>query len=277
MIKAGMDLGTLLNRLLIILNNGKEDSTYYHIANILLCNFASIKDMTISEVADLCFVSKSTISKFTRYIGFDDFLELKLASSYKSDKYSNYLNYSDNILSYMENHTKEEYIDVIIDDLKLAKSSVDMNKIDELVEDLIKYDKVAAFGLLYSESAAMDLQIKLAYNEKYIITHINDVEQNEYIKNSDEDTLVIIFTNSGDYIKKYQLMAGNVDKNIFKQTKAKIVVITANKEMEKHPYVDLCITFQHASSVQTHSILFQVITDFIAIRYRKRKKEIDQV
>ncbi len=272
-----MDLGTLLNRLLIILNNGKEDSTYYHIANILLCNFASIKDMTISEVADLCFVSKSTISKFTRYIGFDDFLELKLASSYKSDKYSNYLNYSDNILSYMENHTKEEYIDVIIDDLKLAKSSVDMNKIDELVEDLIKYDKVAAFGLLYSESAAMDLQIKLAYNEKYIITHINDVEQNEYIKNSDEDTLVIIFTNSGDYIKKYQLMAGNVDKNIFKQTKAKIVVITANKEMEKHPYVDLCITFQHASSVQTHSILFQVITDFIAIRYRKRKKEIDQV
>lgn len=272
-----MDLGTLLNRLLIILNNGKEDSTYYHIANILLCNFASIKDMTISEVAELCFVSKSTISKFTRYIGFDDFLELKLASSYKSNKYSNYLNYSDNILSYMESHTKEEYIDVIIDDLKLAKSSIDMNKIDELVENLIKYDKVATFGLLYSESAAMDLQIKLAYNGKYIITHINDVEQNEYIKNSDKDTLVIIFTNSGDYIKKYQLMAGNVDKNIFKQTKAKIAVITANKEMEKHPYVDTCITFKHASNVQTHSILFQVITDFIAIRYRKRKKDMEQV
>jgi len=270
-----MELGTLLNRLLIILNNGKEDSTYYHIANILLCNFASIKDMTISEVADLCFVSKSTISKFTRYIGFDDFLELKLASSYKSNKHSNYLNYSDNILSYMENHTKEEYIDVIIDDLELAKSSIDVNKIDELVENLIKYDKVAAFGLLYSESAAMDLQVKLAYNEKYIITHINDVEQNEFIKNADKDTLVIIFTNSGDYIRKYQLMAGNVDKNIFKQTKAKIVVITANKEMEKHPYVDLCITFQHASSVQTHSILFQIITDFIAIRYRKRRRKCE--
>lgn len=277
MIKVGMDLGTLLNRLLIILNNGKENSTYYHIANILLCNFASIKDMTISEVAELCFVSKSTISKFTRYIGFDDFLELKLAASYKSNKHSNYLNYSDNILSYMESHTKEEYIDVIIDDLELAKSSIDMNKIDELVENLIKYDKVAAFGLLYSESAAMDLQIKLAYNQKYIITHTNDVAQNEFIKNADKDTLVIIFTNSGDYIKKYQLMAGNIDKNIFKQTKAKIAVITANDEMEKHPYVDLCITFQHASSVQTHSILFQVITDFVAIKYRKRTKGIGKV
>ncbi|OOM82080.1 HTH-type transcriptional regulator MurR [Clostridium puniceum] len=266
-------MGELLNRLLIILNNGKENSTHYHIANVLLCNFESIKNMTISEVADLCFVSKSTISKFARYIGFDDFLEMKLASSYRSNKYSNNLNYNDNILSYIESHTEEEYIDVIIDDLKLAKSSIDMSKIDELVENLIKYDKVAAFGLLYSESAAMDLQMKLAYNGKYITTHINDVEQNEFIKNADKDTLIIIFTNSGDYIKKYQLVtAGNIDKNVFRQTKAKIVAITANKKIEKYPYVNLCITFRHASSVQTHSILFQLITDFIAFRYKKRKK-----
>ena len=265
-------MGELLNRLLIILNNGKENSTYYHIASVLLCNFDSMKNMTISEIADLCFVSKSTISKFARYIGFDDFLEMKSASSYKSNKYSNNLNYNDNILSYMENHTEEEYIDVIIDDLKLAKSSIDMSKIDELVENLIKYDKVAAFGLLYSESAAMDFQMKLAYNGKYIVTYINDVEQNEFIKNADKDTLIIIFTNSGDYIKKYQLVTGgNMDKNIFRQTKAKIVAITSNKEIEKYPYVDLSITFQHASSVQTHSILFQLITDFITFRYKKRK------
>lgn len=265
-------MGELLNRLLIILNNRKENLTYYHIANVLLCNFDSIKNMTISEIADLCFVSKSTISKFARYIGFGDFLEMKSAASYKSNKSSNNLNYNDNILSYMANHTEEEYIDLIIDDLKLAKSSIDMSKIDELVENLFKYDKVAAFGLLYSESAAMDLQMKLAYNEKYIITHINDVEQNTFIKNADKDTLIIIFTNSGNYIKKYQLItAGNIDKNVFKQTKAKIVVITANKEIEKYPYVDLCITFDHASSIQTHSILFQLITDFIAFRYKKRK------
>ena len=59
-------MGTLLNRLLIILNNGKESSTYYHIANILLCNYDAIQNMTIQEVANLCFVSKSTISSETR-------------------------------------------------------------------------------------------------------------------------------------------------------------------------------------------------------------------
>ena len=269
-------MGTLLNRLLVILNDGKESSTYYHIANILLCNYDSIQNMTISEVADLCFVSKSTISKFTRHIGFDDFLELKAAASYRSNKYSNYLNYNDNIIGFMETHTKEEYLDTIIHDLELIKSNVDMNKIEELAKDLIKYDKVAAFGLLYSESAAMDFQTKLAYNGKYIVSHMHDIKQDDFIKNAKEDTLIIIFTNSGDYIKKYQMMQGNINKNVFKQTKAKIVVITANKDMESHPYVDLCIDFQHTSEVQTHAILYQVITDFITFKYKKLKESINK-
>lgn len=269
-------MGTLLNRLLIILNDGKENSAYYHIANILLCNYDDIQNMTIQEVANLCFVSKSTISKFTRYIGFDDFIELKAAASYRSNKESNNLNYNDNILGFMEENTKEEYVDRIIDDLELVKSNINMNKIEELAKDLIKYNNVAAFGLLYSESAAMDFQTKLAYNGKYIISHMHDIKQDEFIRNAKEDTLIIIFTNSGDYIKKYQMMQGNLDKNIFKQTKAKIVAITANKDMENHPYVDLCIDFQHSSSVQTHQILYQVITDFITFRYKKLKESINK-
>ncbi len=264
-------MGTLLNRLLIILNNEKEESTYYHIAYTLLSNFECIKDMNISEIAELCFVSKSTISKFTRSLGFDDFIEFKYSAGYKSNKETNSLNYKDNILNYMEYHSYSEYIDVIISDLELAKTSIDMDCIKELAEDLIKYNKVAAFGLLYSESAAVDFQGKLAYNGKYIITYMNDVKQDEFIKNADEDTLIVIFSNSGNYIKQYQLTGEKIDKNIFRQTKAKIVVITSNDKIKDNPYVDLCITFKNSSSVQTHAIIFQVITDFIVLEYGKLK------
>lgn len=265
-------MGTLLNRLLNVLNSGKEESTNFHIAYILLSHYESIKEMTISEIADLCHVSKSTISKFTRSLGFDDFIELKMSAGYKSDKRTNSLNYNDNILSFMEYHTAAEYIDTIISDLELAKSSINMDKINELAENLIKYEKVAAFGLLYSESAAVDFQSKLAYNGKYIITYLSDVKQDEYIKNADGDTLIIIFSNSGKYINQYQMAAGEIDKNIFKKTKAKIAVITANKSMETNPYVDLCITFNHSSIVQTHAVMYQIITDFIVSKYKKNKK-----
>ena len=82
----------------------------------------------------------------------------------------------------MESHTKEEYLDTIIHDLEIIKSNLDMNKIEELAKDLIKYDKVAAFGLLYSESAAMDFQTKLAYNGKYIISHMHDIKQDDLLR-----------------------------------------------------------------------------------------------
>ncbi|EGT4598475.1 MurR/RpiR family transcriptional regulator [Clostridioides difficile] len=262
-------MGVLLNRLLNILNNGKTESTYYHIANILICNYDKIKNMTISEVAELCFVSKSTISKFTRYIGFEDFSDLKSAAGYKSNKNQNILNYNDNILGYLDCHSVEDYINAIMKDLEDLKSNIQYNKIDELAKDLIKYKSIAAFGVLYSQSAAVDFQTKLAYNNKYIFSRIDDVKQHEFIRNAKENTLIIIFTNSGDYIKKYQLIGGNINKGVFKETKAKIVAITSNKELEKSPYVDLCICFGHKSSVQTHPIIYQVITDIIVSRYKE--------
>lgn len=264
-------MGTLLNRLLIVLNNEKEESTYYHIAYTLLSNFEHIKHMNISQIAEICFVSKSTISKFIRSLGFDDFIEFKYSSGYKSNKETNSLNYKDNILNYIESHSYSKYIDVLISDLEIAKTSIDRGSIKKLAQDLVRYDKVAAFGLLYSESAAVDFQTKLAYNGKYIITYMNDVKQDEFIKNADEDTLIVIFSNSGGYIKQYQLTGEKIDKNIFKQTKAKIVVITSNDKMKENPYVDLCVTFRNTSSVQTHAILFQVITDCIALEFRKLK------
>lgn len=260
----------LLMRLLTILNSAKESSTYYHIAATLLENFAVIQNFTIAKLASICFVSKSTISKFARSIGYEDFAEMKIAAAYWSDRHSNRLNYNDNILEYMRNHTKEEYIDIIINDLELAKKCINMEKINEVVDDLLVYKKVAAFGIMYSESAAQDFQMKLAYNQKYIISYIDEARQYEFIKKAGEDTLIIIFSNSGDYIKKYQLIKPYIHKNIFRQTKAKIVIVTGNKEMEKHPYVNTCICMEHASAVQTHQILFQIATDLITNQYREK-------
>ena len=269
-------MGTLV-RLLMILNSAKESSTHYHIAAILIEKFSDIQKMTITEIAALCFVSKSTISKFTRYMGYEDFAEFKTAAAYRSDCRSNRLNYNDNILGYMKNHTKEEYIDIIIRDLQMAKSGIDMRQIEEVVDDLIRYQKVATFGIMYSESAALDFQMKLAYNQKYIISYMDEEQQYAFIKRAEEDTLIIIFSNSGDYIKKYQFVKPYIHKNIFRQTKAKIVLITGNKEMEKYPDVDTCICMEHSSTVQTHQILFQVATDLIASRYREKLNKIKMV
>ena len=74
-----------------------------------------------------------------------------------------------------------------------------MRSIDELAKCLTTYNKVGAFGLLFSESAAIDFQYKLAYAGKFIITYQSDLKQIEFIEQADEETLLIIFSNSGGF------------------------------------------------------------------------------
>ncbi|MBF4694167.1 MurR/RpiR family transcriptional regulator [Fusibacter ferrireducens] len=265
-------MGLLLQRLLIVLNDEDYNSTPYYIAMTMLNNFYLINELTISELAKLCNVSKSTISKFIREIGFEDYTDFRVAAPFIENRYKNELNYNTNVMGYMSEKGLEGYFEAIIGDIKDYWHDIDMDKIDELAKDLVDYKIVASFGLMYSESAAIDFQTKLAYNKKFIITKLSDVKQDEFIENAGEDTLIIIFTNSGNYIKKYQITEGNLEKSVFDRTRAKVVVITSNKEMEQDPRVDLCVLFKHTSKMQTHPIMFQIISDLIVHRYRLYSK-----
>lgn len=260
-------MGILLNRLLIILNDSEPSSTDYHIAFLLIINFYSLCDMSIQQVAELCNVSKSTVSKFVRMINFEDYADFRAAATFKENKFNNSLNYNQNIAEFIESEGMAAYLKSIQNDIEECKKSLNMLKIEKLAQYLVRYKKVAAFGLLFSEIAAVDLQTKLAYNGKFIITNMNDVKQDIFINNAEEDTLIIIFSNSGNYMQKYALSEFQETKS-FENLKAKIVLITFNKAMEHDPRVDLCITCNHTTSVQTHSYIFQLINDYITMKYR---------
>lgn len=268
-------MGSLLNRLLIMLNDSDPKSTDYHITFTLLMNFYSLSTLSIGEVASLCTVSKSTISKFIRNIGYEDYADFKSAAPFEENKFGFNLNYNQNIAEYIETNGLDRYIDVLQDDLTLARSSIDMSKIEELAKDLIRYQKVASFGLLFSEIGAIDLQWKLAYNGKFVITTMSDVKQRDFINYASEDTLIIIYSNSGSYMQKYQLSEFQEPKD-FSHIKSKIVLITSNSKMMNHPGVDLCLCYGHTSAVQTHSVLYPLINDMIVMKYRELTREKKQ-
>ena len=117
--------------------------------------------------------------------------------------------------------------------------------------------------------AAWDLQAKLSYNGKFIITNLDDIKQDTFIKKSKDDTLIIIYSNSGLYLKKYMLDEFQLKKN-FSNIKSKVVLITSNLEMVNDPLVDVCVTFKHTTSIQTHSIIYQLINDLITLKYREK-------
>ncbi|HBN55352.1 MAG TPA: MurR/RpiR family transcriptional regulator [Lachnospiraceae bacterium] len=261
-------MGMLYNRLLIILNEESSDSTYYHIALLMLQHCEELNDMSIQELADLCSVSKSTISKFIRFIGYEDLADFKYASIFQENKYHYNTNYVNDVMKYIEQNSMDSFILTLHQDISASYMNLDWSRVNQLAADLADYQNVAAFGLLFSETAALDLQAKLAYNKKFIVTNQNDLKQERYILNAKEDTLIIIFTDSGMYLDRYDQIGDFANKHVFDHTKAKIVAITSNPALKEDPRIAYCICYQKSRSLCTHRIVYGVLTDIIAYQYR---------
>lgn len=134
-------MGVLYNRLLILMNETQADNTFYHIALLMLQNFDQLVKLSIQEVAELCSVSKPTISKFIR-----------------------------------------------------------------------------ALGLMFSATAAIDLQIKLGRLGRYIATNMNDRKMADFLRRADADTLVILFSDNGNFMDRREMIDPETNTNLFNQT-----------------------------------------------------------
>lgn len=69
-------MGSVGERLLSYIDTSMQRDNNYQIAVRMLENFDSLKDMSISQIADMCFVSKASISRFCRFLGYESFKEM---------------------------------------------------------------------------------------------------------------------------------------------------------------------------------------------------------
>ena len=65
----------LLTTLLAILNTNNTEDTNFHIAKYILEHFQNLDQLSIYTVADECFVSRSSVQRFIKTIGYDSFFE----------------------------------------------------------------------------------------------------------------------------------------------------------------------------------------------------------
>jgi len=261
-------MGNLLYRLLILLNDQDYDSVDYHIAMRMLQHYHELSDMTISEVAAMCNVAKSTISKVIRKLGYEDYADFRSAAPFQENKYGFDLNYNMNIAQFIEDKGISAYAEIIQRDISCTLQCLEEKSVNRLAEALVTYPKVVAMGLMFSETAALDLQEKLAYNGKFVVTSMSDLKQERLLEQIDEETLLIIYSNSGNYLKGKQLSEFHEPKD-FSKVKGKLALITSNPEMENYPGVDICLCFGHSTNVQTHANIYPFVNDIIVQAYRR--------
>jgi predicted DNA-binding protein YlxM (UPF0122 family) len=69
-------MGSLEEKLMSYVSTTPQQDANYDIALAMLTHYGKLKNLSLAEIADLCYVSKASISRFCRFMGFDGFREL---------------------------------------------------------------------------------------------------------------------------------------------------------------------------------------------------------
>lgn len=258
-------------RLINLRNNSESGSTDFHIAEIILENISDIDKYSIEKAAGLCDVSKSKLSKFVKKIGFDDYKEFR--SLVRNEKYrSGYYGYEDKLPMgrFIQKEGWDACRTILKQDLDCFTDKMDQGMVRKLALALHAHKQVAAFGSVYSQTAAIDFMYRMAEEGKYIRTCTYDTTQEEYLKNMGEDTLVIIFSNSGQYLYGDGMRLSGYLKTYLKKTKGEIALITSNEKAAKDPLVKYPILYSFSSNLHSHMIMERIVMEIIILEYKKQ-------
>lgn len=260
-------------RLINLRNHSEAHSTDSYIAEILLNHIDEIDSMSIDKVAELCDVSKATLSKFVKKLGFDDYKEFREISR-KENVRSGYYGYEDKLpmWRYIAKDGWEKYMSILQEDIRIFSDSIDQNSLQQLGKALYEYKEVAAFGSVYSQTVAMDFMYRMVDEGKYIRTYTDDIKQEEYLKNMGEDALVIIFSNSGQFLYGDGMKMQGRFKTYLKEKRGKIALITSNREAAEDTIVQYPILYQFASNVHSHTLIERLVMERIISEYLKYKE-----
>lgn len=180
--------------LLSTLNDEPKGSNNYKIAKYMIENMRDLEEYSLTDLAQACYVSNSSISRFCRDIGLKDFNALKnqiAKFSVESARLKRKFDYE----KYESSSMFQSYVKNVISNLNYFLENDIEKQINTLVQEISSYQKIAAFGYMQSESVACNLQFDLQTSGKLIFSCFNIKDQADYITDADENNLIIIFQN----------------------------------------------------------------------------------
>lgn len=256
-------MGYLSEKLLAYTSTTLVHDFNYDIAVILLKNYSQLKNMSIEEVADLCYVSQASISRFCRFIGFKNFKEFK--QSLEQDYYSVANDYSKQFYAMLlkdEEMALSTYRDELIQNIYSTITPDIMKIMPSIIKDIHDCQDVAYYSHYFLWDIGYFLSSKMMDMGKYIELFMSYDSQLESAKTLDGNSLAIVCSVGGTYTTRHAKVW-----NTIKRSGCKIVVITQNQsntEMNSADYVLPCGISNH-DNIGKYSAMMTL--DYLVMSY----------
>lgn len=250
------------------LNRVDIDSPYYIVGKYILTHMDELQDVSIKELASKTNVSIASISRFVKEIGLENFGELRKLINNRQKATEPHYDYHP---VEKTNNIVEGYFSAVKNDIDQLAKTIDMAKLNQLVDDMYRYEDVVTFGAMHMETVSLMLQNNLFRCKKIIETRLDPGKQIDFVENQQKDLLLIIFSLSGNYVREYLA-------NISDKKKLKIYVVTKNEAVKELKYVhEVILLPSDADSFSAHPLDSLLLVNLITLIYYQKylKHELD--
>lgn len=258
----------IIYNLLTYLNAAKEEDMYYSIALTTVQNLDIIPNCSINELADLCFTSTATISRFCKKFGCASFPKFKEEVREGLNQARNEIHFPAEELQFIQANPAyliDKVYHLMFETLLLGKQSLQMDEVDALCQLIHDAKKVHFFGFQFNKIVASDFQLKMIKLGKFIYSFVDHGDDSQKTDILDEDSLAVFLSVSA---REPHLSLINT----IHQKHAKVALFTMNPDTVLKEHVDYFFSILGKESDFTvssisGSIGFLTVLNIVYLRY----------
>jgi RpiR family carbohydrate utilization transcriptional regulator len=258
----------ILYTLMSYVNVSSSQDMYYTIAHTILTNLEKIPDININDLADLCYTSPATISRFCKDLNCKSFANFKheMALALEATKEEICLSEPEQEkIQKQPQYLVDKIYQETIDSLHMGQLNINIHDIDRICHMIHHAKKIYMIGYQFNRIVSNDFQLKMIKLKKFVYSFVERGDEIQRLDMIDEDTLVIILTVRA----RPRLIEPLLAK--IKEHHPQILLITMNKEY-KNDDIDCvyCIDgteSQYTQSSMQGTINILTLLNLIYVRY----------
>lgn len=257
----------LFHVLQVIVNSEEESNTNKMIARYLVEHMHEIDKLSIYDLADGCFISNSTVSRFAKSLGVSNFVEMKeMLSEYKDSGFE----ISTDIMDKLDLSPKDpkanfaNYIDRICKSLHVMED-VSFEEINALNQTIHDTKNVYVFGTELTGLLIRYYQLMMMSIGKVVYCCDDNINAHSLVKGLGPDDLAVVVSNDGNYLN------GNKDIILtLRKQGCKMVLITQNPTCRYINRFDQVVYMgEYSESIASHHKQLLMIEAIINLYVRK--------
>lgn len=255
-------MGSLAYKLLGFISTTLVHDSNYDIAVLLVRHYDELKGMSIQEVADLCYVSQASISRFCRFLGFENFKEFK---RYVEQDYTVQMDYSKQFYAMLNTDSQlavSAFRDELVEGIYATISPENMELVPDIIKTIHDSKKVAYFSHHFLWDIGRFFQSKMIMMGKYVEQFLAYDAQLECAKKLDQNSLAIICTVGGSYFTRYSEIWNEIVAS-----KCKMLVITQNFSSVYLNYADYVLRCGISNRDDIGKYSAMMVTDYLVMQY----------